>query len=224
MDTGTQLAKHLNAIGARELSFEQASQLGIELVHHPDSDHNDIFHTASGDIVYWDEQRAQWELVEAGRNGTAVKSGDMERIHNPMVHHTARIAPTAIIDDTATIEPGAVIGPHAFVGPHAHVGTDATVGRYARITDGAYVGAYASVLDGSRVGPGAVIGTGSRVGPTANVGAGARLEQHTKVQSFDNIAAHSRVGNATLRDRPHDRYRSRDIATVIDRIAALDRD
>jgi len=223
--SGHQLANHLNSLGSRDLSFGQASNLGVELVHHPNSDHNQVFHTAGGDVVYLRADSKEWDVVEQGRNGVAVKSGDMERVHTAYISDRAEIADTAIIADTATVEPGARIGPHATVGEHAHIGADTTLSSYTRVEDGAFIGAFSSVRDGSRIGPGAVVGSGSRIGSTTNVGAGARLEQRTEIAAFDNVTANSRVGGSSTNQSSNgSRVHPAQITNVIDRLAALDRD
>ena len=222
--TGFALRDHLNTINARDLSFRQASHLGIELVHHRDSDRNQIFHTADGDIVYFSEHTAAWDIVENGRQGIAVISGDMGRKHNASTSTDARIHPTALIAGSATVEPGARIGAHVTVGEHAHVGVNSIIASYTRVEDGAFVGAYSTVRDGSRIGPGAVVGTGSYIGSTTNVGSGARLEQNTSVAAFDNVAANSRVGGSTERRRANSGLRPGQVSSLIDRLAQLDRD
>jgi len=223
--SGRQLATHLNSIEARDLSFAQAANLGVELVHHADSLDHQIFHTANGDIIYFNQDIAGWDVVDHGRNGQPVRSGNMERVHQAYISNDAVIADTAIIADTATVEPGAQVGPHSTIGEHAHIGAGAIVASYVRVEDGAFVGAYSSVRDGSRVGPGAVVGAGSRIGATTNIGAGARLEQHTEIGAFDNVTANSRVGGSTAKDRSAgSRLQPQQISHLVDRLAALDRD
>jgi carbonic anhydrase/acetyltransferase-like protein (isoleucine patch superfamily) len=221
--SGRQLKEHLNAIGARDLSFGQAANFGVELVYHPDSRENQVFHTADGDVVYR-SYGGEWDVVGGARRGDQVKSGQMHRVHSPSISSYAKIAGSARVDPSATVEPGARIGPHAVVGRHAHVGADSTVASFARIEAGAFVGAFSSIKDGSRVGPGAVIGTGSRVGPTTNIGAGARLEQRTEIAAFANVAANSRVGGHSASQRPGSRLRPGQITSFVERLAALDRD
>lgn len=220
--SGYHLRDHLNTVGAGAISFEQASTLGVELVHHFDSDEHPIFHTADGDIVYRDADTEDWSVVDSGRNGYRVDSGQFARVHQAYVSPDARVAPSATVHDTACVEPGARIGPHAYVGHHAHVGKDATIASYARAEAGAFVGAFASVHDGSRVGPGAIVGAGSRIGPTSNIGAGARLEQRTQIDAFDNVAAQSRTG--TDRSRRYGKLHPGQVTHLVDRLAALDRD
>jgi hypothetical protein len=223
--TGHQFASHMNSLKARDLSFAQAAALGVELVHHPDSNNHQIFHTAGGDIIYFDETTAQWDVVEQGRVGQAIKSGNMDRIHIAYIAKDAVIADTAMIAETATVEPGARIGPYAKVGKHAHVGAGAIVASYVRVEDGAFVGAFSSVRDGSRLGPGAVLGAGSRVGASTNIGAGARLEQRTEIGAFDNVAANSRVGGSSTKDRSAgSKLHPQQISQLVDKLAALDRD
>ena len=223
--SGYALRDHFNQIGARHLSYHQAAHFGVELVHHPDSDRSQVFHTADGDIVYIDGVEDRWEVVENGRKGIPLISGEMARKHQPYTHRDARIHHTAIVDDTATIEPGARIGPHATVGEHAHIGVDATIASYTRVEDGAFVGSFASVRDGSRIGPGAVVGTGATVGSTANIGSGARIAQNTRIDAFDNVAVNSHIGGSSPRpSRERNGYRASQIASAVDRLAQLDRD
>lgn len=222
--TGFALRDHLNSINARDLSFRQASHLGVELVHHGDSDRNQIFHTADGDIVCFSDDTQAWDIVENGRNGIPVMSGDMGRKHLAYQSTDALIHPTAQVAGSATIERGARIGPHVTVGEHAHVGVDSTIASYARVEDGAFVGAYSSVRDGSRIGPGAVVGTGSDIGSTTNVGSGARLEQSTSVEAFDNVAANSHVGGSTESRKSNAGLRPGQVSSLVDRLAQLDRD
>jgi carbonic anhydrase/acetyltransferase-like protein (isoleucine patch superfamily) len=221
MSSGHHLQAHLNALNTSRISFEQAATLGVELVHHFDSDEHPIFHTADGDIVHRDAITDEWSVVDAGRSGVSVRSGELHRIHLPYIAKTALIADTANVHETATVEPGAKIGPHAHVGAHAHVGKDSTIASYARVEDGAFVGAFSSVHDGSRIAPGAIVGAGSRVGPTANIGAGARLEQRTQVDAFDNIAANTRTGSVHRRGS---RLQPGQFTHLVERLAALDRD
>jgi acetyltransferase-like isoleucine patch superfamily enzyme len=221
MSSGHHLQAHLNTLNAGRISFEQAATLGVELVHHYDSNQHPIFHTTDGDIVHRDAITQEWSVVDGGRNGSTVRSGDLERIHQPYIADDAQISETATVDKTATVEPGAKIGPHAHVGAHAHIGKDSTIASYARVENGAFVGAFSSIQDGSRIAPGAIVGAGSRVGPTANVGAGARLEQRTQVDAFDNIAANTRTGTVK---RPGSRLQPGQVTHLVERLAALDRD
>jgi UDP-3-O-[3-hydroxymyristoyl] glucosamine N-acyltransferase len=223
--TGHQLASHMNSLKARDLSFAQAATLGVELVHHPDSTDHQIFHTADGDIIYFNETIAEWDVVDHGRVGQAIKSGNMDRIHIAYIAKDAVIDDTAVIAETATVEPGARIGPYAKVGEHAHVGAGAIVSSYVRVEDGAFIGAFSSVRDGSRVGPGAVLGAGSLVGASTNIGAGARLEQRTEIGAFDNVSANSRVGGSSTKDRSTgSKLHPQQISHLVDKLAALDRD
>lgn len=221
MSSGHHLQAHLNTLNVGRSSFDQAARLGVELVHHADSDQHPIFHTADGDIVHRDAITEEWSAIDGGRTGTTVRSGELDRIHQPYMADDARIHPTANVAKTAVVEPGATIGPGAFVGAHAHVGKDTTIASYARVEPGAFVGPFSSVHDGSRIGPGAIVGAGSRVGPTANLGAGARLEQRTQVDAFDNIAANTRTGTT---QRPNTRLQPGQITNLVERFAALDRD
>lgn len=221
MSSGQHFQAHLNSLRAGRISFEQAATLGVELVHHFDSNEHPIFHTADGDIVHRDAITEEWSVIEGGRNGSPVRSGELDRVHQPYVAADARIHETATVDETATVEPGATIGPYAHVGAHAHVGKDSTIASFTRVEGGAFVGAFTSVHDGSRIGPGAIIGAGSRIGPTSNIGAGARLEQRTHIDAFDNIAAHTRTGTAR---RPGSRLQPGQVTHLVDRLAALDRD
>lgn len=223
--SGAALCDHFNQLGARQLSYHQAAHFGVELIHHPDSNRSQVFHTADGDIVFWSEPDNVWQVVNNARPGDHVVSGEMGRKHVPYVAADSHIHHTALVAQTATVEPGARIGPHATVGEHAHIGVDTTVASYARVEDGAFIGSFSSVRDGARIGPGAVIGTGSTIGSTANVSAGARVEQYTHIDAFDNIAANTRIGGSTPRpSRQHNSHRSNQIAAAVDRLAQLDRD
>jgi len=199
--------------------FDEAAQLGVELVHTPESAEG-IFHLANGDAVYPTEDG--WQALEGVRTGTNVRSGDMRRIHNPGIDPSARIHPTARVDASARVEPAAVVGPHAVVGADAHVGRGAWISRSVYISNGAFVGANTRIRPGSIISEGAVIGAGSDIGASTRIGSGARVDQRTVLDAFSQIGAGSRSGSQRRTGGPNPSQLTA-LSHAVDRIVNLDR-
>ena len=221
VDPAGLLAERLNA-SPDAADWHNASRHGVELVDHPDSHIGEGFHLANGDVVY--PTAEGWTVLQGVRTGARIRSGDMDRIHNPGVDPTARIHRTATIDPTARIEAGASIGPHTTVGKHAHVGRGTSVGQTSYISAGAFIGTDTAVGSNCIIGDGAVIGAGSYLGTATLVGHGAYVPQQSSLDATTRVANHEQFAPTKARNTRTPRANPAQLAHAVERLLSLDAD
>ena len=207
------LAERLSSELTSTPPLHRAARLGVELVDHPDAAAG-VYHLADGDII--GPTVDGWQVTGERRTGRAVRSGQMDRIHQPGIDPAAWIDETATVDPLARIEAGARIAPRCTIGADAHVGRGAIVAAGTRIEDGAWVGMDARIGQRSCIGEGAVVGTGADIGACVSIGAGAEIPQGRRAATHTTVGAHhARAGQVA--------NRMQHFTHLVERLVALDR-
>ena len=215
-----QLCDALDRLNRRP-TWHEAARLGIELVDH-DVTATGSLHLANGDVIHPTDDG--WAAIEQGRTGRLVRSGPIERIHNPGIDPTARVHESASIHPTARIEAGAVIGPRVHISADAHIGKDTHVSELTFVSPGAYIGTGTTVRGACHIGNGAVIGAGSDIGSGIRINAGAQLAQGTVVDAGSTGHQHSAEPNHVSSGRSANPLLANQVANTIERLSGLNRD
>ena len=215
-----QLCDSLDRLNRRP-AWHEAARLGIELIDQDDNETGSLY-LANGDVVY--PTSDGWAALVQGRVGRLVRSGPIERVHNPGIDPTARVHEGASIDPTARVEAGAVIGPRAHISADAHIGKDTHVSELTFVGTGAYIGTGTTVRGACHIGNGAVIGAGSDLGSGIRINAGTQLAQGTVVDAGSTGHQHSAEPNHVSTGRSANPWLANQLANTAERLSGLNRD
>jgi len=204
----------------RRPTWHEAARLGVELVDHDDTATGSL-HLANGDVIY--PTSDGWAVIEQGRTGRLVRSGLVDRVHNPGIDPAARVHPSGNVVPTARVEAGAVIGPRVYIGADAHVGKDAHIAATSFIGAGVFIGTGTNVRAACHIGDGAVVGAGSDIGTGTRIDAGSQLAQQTVIDTGDMVHQTSKP-NQISSSRSINPWLANQIANTVERLSGLNRD
>ena len=214
-----QLCDALDRLNRRP-TWHEAARLGVELVDHDDTSTGSL-HLANGDVIY--PTSDGWAVIEQGRTGRLVRSGRVDRLHNPGIDPAARVHPSGNVDPTARVEAGAVIGPRAYISADAHIGKDAHIAAASFIGAGAFIGTGTTVRGACHIGNGAFIGAGSDIGSGTRINPGTQLAQGTVIDAGGTV--HQPAGpNQMNSSRGINPWLVNQIANTVERLSGLNRD